>query len=233
MVQRYRKPSRLGQIDSVGAFRSFPYSWLVVYYKLDETTGTVVNSSTGVYNWTNSNASINQTGKIWLSYGFNWSGSVVTEWSSYTAISNSSRSYACRVKLTSFVNYAWILLYDFNSNNVFVWIDTLGTTWNVRRVEWWWDSFWPAVNLGTWTWRHLWMTYDYTTWVVKTYVDWALSYTYNGTPWVVVPASILQLWRLETVYYMNWFIDEVWIWNRALTQDEITTLYNNWNWLTY
>ena len=58
-----------------------------------------------------------------------------------------------------------------------------------------------------------------------------LNTTYSGTNWSGLGWG--KVWSGASNIYFNGTIDEVSIWNRALTSDEITQLYNNGNGLTY
>lgn len=64
----------------------------------------------------------------------------------------------------------------------------------------------------------------------------------GNTAWTNAPAyqgdSKPAIWTINyqhalTTAYFNGAIDELWVWNRALTPTEITTLYNGWVGLSY
>jgi hypothetical protein len=63
---------------------------------------------------------------------------------------------------------------------------------------------------------------------LKIYVNWVLevSWVYNGGPWN--NANIVNFGRdpFDWMRWLNWSLDEVRIYNRALSDSEIQTLYN-------
>lgn len=236
MVNRTRYRNELGQIDAVDVF--FPTSWLVSYYKLNETTGTSVADSFG----SNTGTATNVT---WTAGKISNAGSFAT--SSYINMWN---------VLNFEYNQAWSRSFWIKSTESWAAKHILSKQNNASPNQWTWTE-WDSGKIRTyiysgsansiiittnatyndWTWKYITVTYDWSNTVswLKHYVNWA----------IVATTSQGQSYCGATVLTTQWFqingrwnstnstsasdIDEVWIWNRALTQDEITVLYNLWN----
>ncbi len=86
------------------------------------------------------------------------------------------------------------------------------------------------------TFHHYVYTYDGTS--IRWYVDWTLvvwptAASGGGTTevrdtWLAILGSNYTSW-----HWFSGIVDEVWVWNRAITASEVTELYNSWNWLAY
>ena len=76
------------------------------------------------------------------------------------------------------------------------------------------------------------LTYVFNLWISKVYIDWSLIYLENK--WT---SSIPMTWTWDLFLgsdrvknrILNWLIDEVRIYNRALSDDEVKALYNATN----
>lgn len=82
-------------------------------------------------------------------------------------------------------------------------------------------------------WQMLTLTYDNTD--VKAYINgsYQSSTASSGNGTATVSDISALGYQLETTEFTNAYIDEVGIWSRALSSDEITALYNSGNGLSY
>ena len=115
---------------------------------------------------------------------------------------------------------------------VFWWVQrelSIPTSWKLRA---WMHVNWSRTvdNYGSWlidgNWHLVWMTYDWQT--KNVYIDWKLVWTVNIS-WTLTKSFNRTIWRYwtRTDYYTNWQVDEVRIYNRALSQDEVQFLYKS------
>ena len=86
------------------------------------------------------------------------------------------------------------------------------------------------------TWYHfVWVWTDSSTMnIYQDWVDvtWAYSWTQDPTA-SFDRFSIGRAWDSSPWAYWQGKLDECWVWNKALTTDEIAELYNSWAWLQY
>lgn len=212
-------------------------NWLVSYWKLDEASWTTAYDSVGSNDWTISGATWT-TGKIndWLS--FDWVDDYVS------IPHNTSLNFGAN----PFTVSCWV---NFNTTNRFHLFnkDWFGSWWWVRdRFDLSTDKYEFRIddgsnakeyhftsNINDWNWHFLSFIRDEQNMIV--YIDGsAVSGSFYLNDWTVGTidnTDILYFGRYSTLATYNWLMDEVWIWNRALTQEEITELYNNWEWLQY
>lgn len=185
----------------------------------------------------------------WTSNGMKWLYNLTTSWLTYNnnswvfnnwvnainsslpqQLTSTSRSYSINFKLNWYNNFGWILVLDSDSTNAFTWIGTIWTSWNLRLREWLWDSIISTQNLEIWKWYNLVLTYERTTWICKCYINWNYVWLYNWTINTNLSTSTLQIWKLETWFYINANIKEVELHNTSLTIWEIKNIYmkNKW-----
>ena len=96
-------------------------------------------------------------------------------------------------------------------------------------------GIWPSNQFINKTiWHHIVFTADATTGISKFYIDGLLTDTIAGTGGGTLSTDIWNIGRKSISAYDGFCgkIDEIGIWNRALTQEEITSLYYNFNCLT-
>ena len=201
-------------------------TWLISYYKLDENSWTTAFDSVGSNDWTINGATWT-TGKIgsWLSFDWvndnvennwlTWLNNTVTVslWTKIGSSQNSNATYIFSGRWTNARFYLYVAEWDFNAR---FWSGGNIQTWVPYNADQWYHYVWVADN-----------------WNYTVYLDWDIidSWTYsgfigswdNGSP---------RFGSLITEFF-NWEIDEVWIWNRVLTQVEVTELWNSWAWLQY
>jgi len=85
-----------------------------------------------------------------------------------------------------------------------------------------------SYNMPMYEWKHISITVDNSEKTAKMYVDGNLHKTKNYTT-ASNNYGDLQFggWHSNKLYYLNGGLDEISIWNEALTADEITALYNS------
>jgi hypothetical protein len=246
--------------NSLYGFRGYSHSvsllsGCLICLELDETSaGDAVDSYAGK-NYTNNNATINQSGKVGASYLFNGS-------SSYLRRTGSPVNYL--LPSTSMTISMWVYRLANSSSQDFgslfnLWDDTDSematyialnnadaatpnllsySTLDDGAVNDMIATYAPASDIWLNTWNHIVLVRDgadASIYLNGTYVDGAT----NGSGVAYTATS-----SLETVGAGYWFsstletffegkIDQVAMWNRVLTQSEITQLYNSGNGLAY
>ena len=121
----------------------------------------------------------------------------------------------------------WILMYKRSSNDLAFWISTVDLSWSSSEIIIA-QSFVP-----TWTRTHICLTYDWSN--IKIYINWNQEWTLAQT-WAISNTTWdITVWSNTALSGRNfdWNIDELWIRNKALTATDVTTLYNDDNWLAY
>jgi hypothetical protein len=205
---------------------------IISYYKLDETSGTTAYDSLGVNNGFNNGATINVAGKINTAYDFDgsndyvlmdsafqsgsWSEVSVSAWFYQDSRSDFSPIIYSRGSKTGYLSFL-------ESDDSFFGFSVAGDVNDRVKVA---SS---TLNIGEWI--HAVGTYDGTT--MRLYINGlnvanrTVSSTINftGTSYIGYDPAI-------STRKFNGKIDEVAIWNRALTNSEISLLYNSGNGLT-
>ena len=209
---------------------------LVSYYKMD------TNGSFPDAHWSNNGtingATFTASGKINWGYDFDWinddviSSTSIWAWNKTVSFwirwTNNSSTADIRQSL-KLLDAAW----DdeniaFSYNHV---ATTFQSAFNVKNTL---NQFFPA-KLST---PLLWNNWYFIIWVIdwtnlKAYCNWALEDTTPFTGTLNNPDTMLiWKWWVSSAYY-DWLLDELWIWDKALSQTEITDLYNSWAWLSY
>ena len=227
------KQSLLGIKSIEGGYPDIPVlNNLISCWELDETSGTTVVDAHGTNNGTNSGATIGATGKIDKAYSFDGVNDrvfiadntsldlteaiTISQWVKFST--NDSVIFAKR----DTTNYAW----DMNISDVGS--VYFGINSNVNRA----DTVPFAVTLGQW--YHIVGTYDRS--FIKIYIDGVEqgSYAYTGA----ITNNNIDVTIGYRPYsgaegYTSGIIDQSAIWNVALTQEQITALYNSGNGLRY
>lgn len=216
---------------------------LVSWYNFDETTGTTLIDIKGYdYNGINTGTSINQVGIINKAYGdFNSANVITMNYSALNTAYNQPFSVCAWVKLTTTnVNNKYIV-HQNGAVGAFVWVLTID---NVNRAGFYvgknGTSVVEAVKLGaipTATWTHICGTFSGTTDTngIKVYKDGVIGdylETYVGGI-ASTPNTGLTINRNTASEYFPGKIDETSVWDKVLTQSEITDLYNAGVGITY
>lgn len=209
---------------------------LVSYWKLDETSGTTATDAHGSNDGTNNGAALGTAGKIGNAYDFE------TGDNDNVQIANESNfdfttgmSISCWIKLEAENSYfsparivskagSWELVYPIGATNTwgFTYIDGAGVL-NLRS----------ATTTGVW--YHVVATYD-TTNGGALYIDTNVATTADTGD--LVPNDVAVWFGAYSPsptggYELDGLLDEVGIWNRALTSDEVSELYNGGSGLAY
>jgi hypothetical protein len=225
--------------EQPGGVNSTLLTGIISYWKLDDTTGTVAVDATGAYNGTNTADSLKVTGKIKTAYGFNGTASKIdmaNTTSSLLSLTTSGTISAWVLvpvihagDLNSYYSGAIVSKGDFSNDqngysliyssyeNVFTGelaSATGHTSFNFNG---------PTIAANTW--YHLVVTWSGGT--ITTYMNAGTPLTYIGA---VTPASSVYPFAIgyqasHNNYYWRGRIDEVGIWNRALTAKEDSLLY--------
>ncbi len=223
-------------------------SGIAAYWKLDETSGSTVNDSYSSNDGTVTNATINQTGILGNGVSFDGSGDyILCGNSSSLDIGTSDWSFSCWFKTTATLSSSSNLYTIFsNGSSTTAGIDIIlrgGTPWNgilVRLCDG--SSYYDfkpesdissTINNGAW--HHLAVTIDR---------DGDLVIYLDNS--VVKTQSITSYWAknfhhsfehrigiLNYNYSFDGILDEIGIWNKALTTSEVSQLYNSGNGLSY
>lgn len=201
---------------------------IVSYRKLDESSG---NASDSVAANTATNTSVTYTTwKINNGASFNGTSSRFIAWS--TISGTTAFTLTAWVKAASKTK-AWILTKR-DSNAAWIMFWQQSTAYQAFYLYSWGFVYawvWTRTCFDS-TRHHIAVTRDGT--AIKSYVDWVLDL--NGT--ASSNMSLVTHWLKfgnDSVdnAWLNWMMDEVGVWSRALTWSEITQLYNSWTWLQY
>jgi len=210
------------------------------YYKLDESSGTLADS-TGTYNGTNSGATYSATGKINTAMDFEKSESDYIQATGFTAFAYTNDfSFSCWIKQESQVGTNTILSFGKNTSAFEAELYVDAGTVKMRTLT---NAVGNVVEISggatsTSTWYHIVGTYNGSTKEMKIYVNG--SYVINGTGTstgatgangLLIGEGYYQATLASTTF--DGVIDEVGIWSKVLTSDEVTTLYNSGNGLSY
>jgi len=206
---------------------------LIAYYKLDETSGTTAVDSVGSYNGTNNGATINQTGKIGKAYSFEGVNDYIS-----TTLTIPAATSATLASYSAWVYYGGSEVKAFGSDagstgqiHLYASINATGLTFGETYFGGG-SSDGPDTYSFTPTngWYHI--------VIVKTAASKFDIYL-NGVKRLnqlnrtATVSSNFSLGRSYSTAYHATIEDEVGIWNKALSTDEITELYNSGSGITY
>lgn len=214
---------------------------LASVWELDEVSGITAFDAYASNNGINNNAIVNQTGIINKAYSFNGTSSNVILGAVFnTVLISNAWSFSLWIKPVDITKGAYILANDNNSGvRQFSFgmgfsgagaPSTLGKIYFERAGS-------PLVgDVGvalTIAWNHVVVTYDGTS--LKTYVNGSLNST---TAMLALPSSANSVYLGQRQYsnYQTWFkglIDQLAIWNKTLTIEEVVALANSGNGLAY
>ena len=198
----------------------------VAYYKMADAT-----DETGSYNGTASNVDFNVQGKYGFAGKFNGSNSVIS--ASNPNSLGGARSFSAWIKTTS-TAFQGIITNGGASHasglNMFVYNNKLYSTSGKGNGE----NYGPtsSANINTGDWVHCVLTMSGTAIgsTLKTYVNGSLDGTHTTT---VLITDTYDAFRIGGRYinnsnaaYFNGLIDQVRVFNRAISADEVTKLYN-------
>lgn len=189
---------------------------IVAYWKLDETSGTNLNDEVGTNDGTATGVTVNQTGAVGQSILFDGNSDYVTLTS---AITQTTGSYSFWIYPTDWTDDRLILADDGYESRIFTrsvygWIRV---ETNTNGQEFQFNSSPPPLN----TWSHVVLarTGD----VMKYYLNGV--YVNSVTVSSAAALTVSQIGYNGRSYRGN--IDEVGIWNKELTSDEVLLTYND------
>lgn len=213
------------------------------YYKLDETSGTSITDSVTSGTWTLSNATQNSWWKIWYctSFWWQWYYATCPTISDHIAWWNVMTVNAwCKITDSGvFRSICWERQQGWSGYLNFLISNNISDNKLIFQTYWKNNANWVncySINaIPTNTWTMITWTYDGSK--MRVYINWTYENEANQTTYFYENTwSNLMIWRNYTAASQqdcNWYIDEVWVWSRCLSQTEITTLYNSWAWLQY
>lgn len=217
----------------------------VAYYTADTWSWTTLFDSVGTNDWTISWATWT-TWKIndWLS--FDWSNDYVNLNNKFDFVQQ-TRTYTIWlwVKFDDYTqdrsNYIfWTNQYSSASTGFLIAYDNRSSQWSPKNLVfaiWRWVNGTEICSFLIWNsildnnWHYVTATWDWTT--ARVYLDWIElgNQTFdNTTTNSAYSTAFLWIRPVDLDFAFDWQVDEIWIWNEALTQEQITYLYNNWAW---
>lgn len=211
---------------------------LVAYYNFDETSGTTLIDVKGYdQNGVNTNATINQTGKIGKDYNFNGTTSFVTLPNNLIVDNNFSWSFWFRPQ-AQINNPGFVLarskggidstsyLFQYYNNTIeFVMYNTAGVGKVIGK---------SGIVPGYW--YHVVGVFNKSMGKLELYIDGNKENEIDGWSGNVYTGNTNTFFAQDergVTYRYKGEIDEVGYWEKALSQTEITELYNSGNGLTY
>lgn len=203
----------------------------LMYRKLDETTWTSAADASG-----NS-----KTGTV--SNGTWWTGKI-NNWLAFNGSTTWVATSNVLTWTTDFSIAAWIKTSTVNGRivnqreaNWQFFIFCVGWTWYLWYLDynaWFKNNHVSNTLLTDWQRHHVWVTRVWT--AITFYHNWAADWGWTGTQCVSLQNYYLNVWY--DIQDWGWVrfngtMDEIAVWNRALSASERSTLYNWWSWLQY
>jgi len=217
---------------------------LVGYWSMDETTGTTVhnvNTESGIINTTNQgiwsgNTTINySTGKIGTAISFDGVNDYITiNHSSSFNNSNESTIEAWIYPIADFVGYASHPLskyYNTSTDPNFVMYYYGTTSGTNRQIKFYgkpggtWGAISANYTLDLNRWYHIVLSYNSTI-GGQLYIDGVATGALTGSGALILNSWPVKIGGSTTDDFINGTLDEVKIWNRALSAAEIAEEYN-------
>jgi len=206
---------------------------LVSYYKLNETSGNVLDSL-GLNNGTNFGATPNVVGKVNTAYDFEASESDYINLDNLSSLSNLTNfSISCWVKLESKTGYDSLIVKGYSGGDYAWWLrlnsDATAFEFRINNGGIVGSTINPSLDI----WYHVVAIYNGSN--ASIYVNNSLP---DSIAWSTDPDVNIQNVSIGrdtglNLRFLDGIIDEIGIWNRSLSTDEITQLYNNGDGLSY
>ena len=199
---------------------------LVSYYSLNGHTNDLVGTNDG----TNHGAT-STTGKIGGAYNFDGSNDYIDSNSNVGISGTQPRTISFWAKANALNNKVHIVNYGSASiNNAFgIWVNTDNKIYFYGHGGS--EDYYTGINLDT-NWHFYIITYDGS--YVDTYIDGSATPTTHQARTLATTSTKLYIGtRVDIGYYWHGIIDEVGVWDRALTSSEVSELYNSGNGKTY
>ncbi|MFW5895235.1 MAG: LamG domain-containing protein [archaeon] len=221
---------------------------LVSYYELEETSGTTITDAHASNDGTVDGATLGETGKIGKSYLFESEDNA--DFSSLPNIENDDFSVSFWIKINSYASSTSnqrILIFGHpqdgsNENNFYFWHQNpnKNNTFHFTKLNDSGDNYTTSVSLDkfpTGTWVHVVGTFNKTDNEIKLYVDGNLEDTTSTSGTFSTTSDNISInkqsqggWNDNEI---DANIDEIGIWDRALSSSEVSELYNNGDGLAY
>lgn len=229
---------------------AWPFNWhatllnnLLAYYAFEWNA----NDSQWVYNWTVYWATP-AAWLIWNAYTYDWINDYIDfGTTSFWASTSNTITISCWSNYT-FWERIYILNNYWSSTTINQCLIYINPNWKIYVLQkqatgWLKYRYWNTTN-ALWTWvKHITVTmYPNNTAPVVYVNNVSQAMTLNASSWTltmntfvwsynhVINRDAVALWNF---YWESWYLDEMWIRNRAITTWERTDLYNSWSWLTY
>jgi hypothetical protein len=207
---------------------------LVSYYSLDETSGAVIDLH-GSNNGTNNGATTNVTGQIETAYDFDGSNDGIDLPNGSDTLEPSTISFWMKTNSTN-DNVLMQFVDNSNTKNYYFRINMAGSSNKFRAVYYNGVSdtiLTSSSDVNDGLWKHIVVTRDDTNAeiFINGVSDVSTSTYTNGD--VGGDIRTIGYFGLSDILYFDGKIDEVGIWNRTLTADDISDLYNFGNGLAY
>lgn len=225
-------------VSAISVVSAFDWSnGIVSYYKLDETSGTLVIDSTNNINGSLSNVSINQAGILDKSYLFNGIDSYINISNGFTKANVTSYSFWFKTSNATQSDKSLLGIRNTAGGNA----DRGFTFQNSSAlIAGRWDSADGNLlirgNFSNNQWHHIVVVENssggflYYNGVLANYSLVPLNYNNLLNQKIVAGARINNGVRER---FFNGYIDEIGFWNRSLSASEITELYNSGGGLPY
>lgn len=193
----------------------------------------------------------NSTDSIWWN---NWTGTSITystangkigQWAWFNGTtSNISIANSSNLNITNDISiFCWINAWA-QSNTYSAFIEKHYAQsyyfwyWGAKKLSFfygWTEITTTSDQIVEWTWQHVWVTYNRSSQTWKFYVNWTNVQTFTAfNPTVTWWTTTVLLWKQQTASrWYNGKMDEVGIYNRTLSDNEIAVLYSSWVWTTF
>lgn len=216
---------------------------LVAYYKFDN--GALTTDSVGSYTLTNLNT-VAGTASGKIGYGADFGASNTTKClynlSDYGITATGAISFSFWVKLNTDVSAGLDAMYLFSraytgasGSGLKIFYQYNGGTRRIGTIRYGSGNYidYYNVNFGTSNWHHIVLTYDGTNIITYYNGSSVISGTNTGTQNFTQSHIIIGSNSTGPEVPASAIFDEVGVWSRALSADEVKQLYNNNEGLTY
>ncbi|MHC4498219.1 MAG: LamG domain-containing protein, partial [Planctomycetota bacterium] len=204
-------------------------SGLITHWKFDEGSGTTATDSAGDNNGTIGGNPSWVTSIIGSALGFDGTGDYVDCGSDISLDITDAITIGAWVKRPNFVTDGMIAGKtngDLRSAGYGLFSYTDGLAFNFYSGTWPWRKTMPRVAIPASEWHHVVGTFDGNNAYLYVDGEQSASLAYDGTIAAATGYSFhISFWRPELPAYFNGTIDEVVIFNRALSAEEIQQLY--------
>jgi hypothetical protein len=253
---RLLSPYEIKQLYNAGSGKAFPFTGsqsqtaqlklvdplldrIQAYYPLNDSSNNIIDVTGNGRNGVNDGATPLQPGKIGTCYKFNDATADQLVFGSKGITTQTGISCACWFNSFGSIAYDTIIRIGAQWNSPFHWLYIIGDSLNWQTSNFNTKGFYgvgAAYVIPLNTWVHLAVTHNYATGEVIFYINGSIlairkNSEVNPSPCHNTVYSIGSY--SATAHPFNGYIDEVGIWAKALTSDDVSRLYNNGNGLTY